>query len=144
MNSSSRTDRILSVIAVLLCANLALELYRSLVPPARAGQPVDCNITGKYTAGTAPDLTATGTVDVSNDNEPPTGSPLLEMPQVIATPHIVGSTFEAQIRVARSLAETSGELLTVLGADDACCNSLVEGVSAGESSGSCSAFGAES
>jgi hypothetical protein len=45
---------------------------------------------------------------------------------------------------ARSLAETSGELLTVLGADDACCNSLVEGVSAGESSGSCSAFGAES
>ena len=46
MNLSTRTDRILSVIAVLLCANLALELYRGLVPPAWASQTVDCNITG--------------------------------------------------------------------------------------------------
>jgi hypothetical protein len=44
--NSSRTDRILSIIAVLLCANLALELYQGLVPPAHAGQTIDCNITG--------------------------------------------------------------------------------------------------
>ena len=38
------------------------------------------------------------------DEEPPVGNPLLEMPQVIATPHLLASTFEAQIEVARSLA----------------------------------------
>ncbi len=38
------------------------------------------------------------------DEEPPAGNPLLEMPQVIATPHLLASTFEAQIEVARSLA----------------------------------------
>ncbi|MCO4769734.1 MAG: hypothetical protein KDA24_06855 [Deltaproteobacteria bacterium] len=38
------------------------------------------------------------------DEEPPLDNPLLEMPQVIATPHLLASTFEAQIEVARSLA----------------------------------------
>jgi len=38
------------------------------------------------------------------DEEPPLGNPLLEMPQVIVTPHLLASTFEAQIEVARSLA----------------------------------------
>lgn len=38
------------------------------------------------------------------DEEPPVGNPLLEMSQVIATPHLLASTFEAQIEVARSLA----------------------------------------
>ena len=39
------------------------------------------------------------------DTEPPWGNPLLELPQVIATPHLVASTFEAQIKVAVGLAE---------------------------------------
>jgi D-3-phosphoglycerate dehydrogenase len=39
------------------------------------------------------------------EKEPPWGSALLELPQVIATPHLVASTFEAQINVAISLAE---------------------------------------
>ena len=39
------------------------------------------------------------------ESEPPFGSPLLEMPQFIATPHLVSSTFEAQIAVAAELAE---------------------------------------
>lgn len=38
------------------------------------------------------------------DEEPPWGNPLLEFPQVIATPHLMVSTFEAQIRVAVNLA----------------------------------------
>lgn len=40
------------------------------------------------------------------DTEPPWGNPLLELPQVIVTPHLVASTFEAQIKVAVHLAET--------------------------------------
>lgn len=43
-------------------------------------------------------------VDVFAD-EPPAGNPLLEMDQVIVTPHLLASTFEAQINVARSLAD---------------------------------------
>jgi D-3-phosphoglycerate dehydrogenase len=39
------------------------------------------------------------------DEEPPWGSELLELPQVVVTPHLVSSTFEAQIQVARALAE---------------------------------------
>ncbi|MCP4870093.1 MAG: hydroxyacid dehydrogenase [Proteobacteria bacterium] len=39
------------------------------------------------------------------DEEPPWGNPLLELPQVIVTPHLVASTFEAQIKVAVGLAE---------------------------------------
>ena len=39
------------------------------------------------------------------ESEPPFGSPLLEMPQFTATPHLVSSTFEAQIAVAEELAE---------------------------------------
>ena len=39
------------------------------------------------------------------DEEPPWGSPLLELPQVIVTPHLVAATFEAQIKVAVNLAE---------------------------------------
>jgi D-3-phosphoglycerate dehydrogenase / 2-oxoglutarate reductase len=39
------------------------------------------------------------------DEEPPWGNPLLEYPQVIVTPHLMVSTFEAQIRVAVNLAE---------------------------------------
>ena len=38
------------------------------------------------------------------EQEPPWGSELLDMPQVILTPHLVASTFEAQINVAVSLA----------------------------------------
>ncbi len=39
------------------------------------------------------------------DEEPPWGSELLNLPQVVVTPHLVSSTFEAQIEVARELAE---------------------------------------
>jgi D-3-phosphoglycerate dehydrogenase / 2-oxoglutarate reductase len=39
------------------------------------------------------------------DEEPPWGNELLEMEQVIVTPHLMVSTFEAQIRVAVNLAE---------------------------------------
>lgn len=37
--------------------------------------------------------------------EPPFGSPLLDLPQVIATPHLGASTYEAQINVAVDVAE---------------------------------------
>ncbi len=43
-------------------------------------------------------------VDVFEE-EPPWGSELLKLPQVIVTPHLVASTFEAQISVAVHLAE---------------------------------------
>ncbi len=46
------------------------------------------------------------------EKEPPTGSPLLKMPQVIVTPHLVASTFEAQINVATTLAEQVRDFLT--------------------------------
>jgi len=46
------------------------------------------------------------------EQEPPTGSPLLKMPQVIVTPHLVASTFEAQINVATTLAEQVRDFLT--------------------------------
>jgi D-3-phosphoglycerate dehydrogenase len=39
------------------------------------------------------------------DEEPPWGNELLKLPQVVVTPHLVSSTFEAQIQVARDLAE---------------------------------------
>lgn len=39
------------------------------------------------------------------DGLPEPGHPLLQMPQVIVTPQLLASTFEAQINVARSLAE---------------------------------------
>ena len=47
---------------------------------------------------------AAAAVDVF-DEEPPWGSELLTLPQVVVTPHLVSSTFEAQIQVARDLAE---------------------------------------
>jgi len=43
-------------------------------------------------------------IDVFSE-EPPSGNPLLEMDQVIVTPHLLASTFEAQINVARVLAD---------------------------------------
>lgn len=45
------------------------------------------------------------------ESEPPTGSPLLTMPQVIVTPHLVASTFESQINVARALSEQVRDFL---------------------------------
>jgi hypothetical protein len=42
----NRTDRILTIIAVLLFANVGLELYKTLVPSAHAGDSIDCNIVG--------------------------------------------------------------------------------------------------
>jgi len=47
---------------------------------------------------------AAAAVDVF-DEEPPWGSELLNLPQVVVTPHLVSATFEAQIQVARELAE---------------------------------------
>jgi len=47
---------------------------------------------------------AAAAVDVF-DEEPPWGSELLTLPQVVVTPHLVSATFEAQIQVARDLAE---------------------------------------
>ena len=47
---------------------------------------------------------AAAAVDVF-DQEPPWGSELLDLPQVIVTPHLVSATFEAQIQVAKDLAE---------------------------------------
>ncbi len=57
------------------------------------------------------------------DEEPPTGSPLLRMREVICTPHLVATTFEAQINVARRMARqvndfiTSGQAENVVNAD---------------------------
>ncbi|MEE2830708.1 MAG: hydroxyacid dehydrogenase [Myxococcota bacterium] len=47
---------------------------------------------------------AAAAVDVF-EQEPPWGCALLESPRVIVTPHLVASTFEAQIQVAVDLAE---------------------------------------
>jgi D-3-phosphoglycerate dehydrogenase len=53
------------------------------------------------------------------EREPPAGNPLLEFPQVIATPHLLASTFEAQVRVATALAGQVIDLLVHGRADDA-------------------------
>jgi len=45
------------------------------------------------------------------EHEPPTGSPLLEFDQVIATPHVGATTREAQANVARQIAEQVVEVL---------------------------------
>lgn len=45
------------------------------------------------------------------EHEPPTDSPLLNMPQVIVTPHLVGTTFEAQINTATAVAEQVRDFL---------------------------------
>jgi D-3-phosphoglycerate dehydrogenase len=45
------------------------------------------------------------------ENEPPTGSPLLEAPNTILTPHLGASTAEAQVAVAT---EVAGQVLDVL------------------------------
>lgn len=39
------------------------------------------------------------------ENEPPTGSPLLEAPNAVLTPHLGASTVEAQVAVAEEIAE---------------------------------------
>jgi D-3-phosphoglycerate dehydrogenase len=44
--------------------------------------------------------------------EPPTGSPLLEMKQVVLTPHLGASSRQAQVKVARSIAEQVALYLT--------------------------------
>jgi len=44
--NDNRTDKILTVIALLLFTNLSVELYKTLVPSANAGEAVDCNIVG--------------------------------------------------------------------------------------------------
>ncbi len=44
--NSSRTDQMLTLIAVLLFANVGIELYKTLVPSAEAAGAVDCNIVG--------------------------------------------------------------------------------------------------
>ncbi len=57
------------------------------------------------------------------DEEPPDGSPLLGMREVICTPHLVATTFEAQINVARRMARqvedfiTSGQAENVVNAE---------------------------
>ena len=46
MNNSKQTNRILLVIALLLFANVSVDLYKTLIPPARADSTIDCNIVG--------------------------------------------------------------------------------------------------
>jgi len=46
------------------------------------------------------------------DEEPPKGNPLLEMREVICTPHLVAATFEAQINVAVRVAQQVQDYLT--------------------------------
>lgn len=60
------------------------------------------------------------------DEEPPWGSELLALPQVILTPHLVASTFEAQISVAVTLAERVRDFFE-LGALDGLVNQDVAG-----------------
>ena len=45
------------------------------------------------------------------ENEPPEGSPLLDMPEVIVTPHLGASTTEAQEKVAQQIAEQMSDYL---------------------------------
>ena len=70
---------------------------------------VNCSAPGVVDEGALVRAIRTGKVagaaiDVFSE-EPPVGNPLLEMEQVIVTPHLLASTFEAQINVARSLAD---------------------------------------
>jgi len=50
-------------------------------------------------------------VDVFS-KEPPTGSPLLGLPNVVLTPHLGASTHEAQVRVAIAIAEQVRDFLS--------------------------------
>ena len=52
------------------------------------------------------------------DDEPATGSPLLDMREVICTPHLVASTFEAQINVAVIVARQVHQFLSTGSADN--------------------------
>jgi len=46
------------------------------------------------------------------EEEPPTGSPLLTMDNIVFTPHIAGSTEEAQERAGTEIAQKVVEALT--------------------------------
>lgn len=52
------------------------------------------------------------------DEEPPLGNPLLELREVICTPHLVATTFEAQINVARRMAKQIDDFLSGAEADN--------------------------
>ena len=52
------------------------------------------------------------------DEEPPTGSPLLGMREVICTPHLVATTFEAQLNVARRMARQVHDFISSGQADN--------------------------
>lgn len=102
VNSSTRTRG--------LIGDAAFELMKDrvrIVHCSRGGVVDEAALVRALRSGKV----AGAAVDVF-EQEPPTGSPLTSMPQVIVTPHLVASTFEAQINVATTLAEQVRDFLT--------------------------------
>jgi D-3-phosphoglycerate dehydrogenase len=102
VNSSTRTRG--------LIGDAAFELMKDrvrIVHCSRGGVVDEAALVRALRSGKV----AGAAVDVF-EQEPPTGNPLTSMPQVIVTPHLVASTFEAQINVATTLAEQVRDFLT--------------------------------
>jgi D-3-phosphoglycerate dehydrogenase len=82
-----------------------------LLNVARGGIIDEQDLADALAAGTV----AGAGIDVYN-TEPPTGSPLLDAPNTLLTPHLGASTAEAQVAVAEEVAE---QILEVLGGGSA-------------------------
>lgn len=77
-----------------------------LINCARAGLIVEADLHAALISG----VVAGAALDVF-ETEPPTGSPLLDLPQVIVTPHLSAATREAQENVAIQIAQQIADYL---------------------------------